>query len=573
MTWRAHFAPVAIVELIAVARRWQTYVARAGLVFALGATLGLVCLSYQSGVLLIGGQLKLREYAEAGTNFAVAVLSVQLALVLFAAPASAAGAICLDKTRGNLTLLLATDMTSFEFVIGKLVGRLTPVLSLVIVSLPVLFITAFLGGINAELIGGGFIVLAGAAVLGCSVAILMSLYVGRTQEALLLSFFLIFGWMMLNPISLFITAIPTTGPIARLLWATNPVSLLLAPLDPKLGVGISDYVLYLTWTLGMATIATLLAIAQLRSVVLRQANRPVRLRGATAFHRRRAPDLLDRDPLRWYERFRYRPSMMAQVTRFLFVTVALIGTAAAIFLPLLEPGFDDLPATVCPTLVGIGLLLLVIRAVSSLADQRSRGSLDILATTPYTTPDMLWAKWRAAFATVPRLLMLPWLVAICVWWNRPHVFRRDDPIGDAIQAFVEMTLVLLQPFACAAMLTSLGLFLALQMKNFGRAVGAATAIYIALSLGWVYLLRLLGASGGIMVELQMLSPVVASNMLIVALKQRWRTDGVVPGAVIGVGVYICAAVYFYVICLIIANRKMGRISRTESRPVPPLGGP
>ena len=104
MQWRAHFAPVAIVELIAVARRWQTYVARAGLVLALGLTLGLVCLSYQSGVLLIGGKLTLREYAEAGTNFAVAVLSVQLALVLFAAPAGAAGAICLDKTRGNLSV-------------------------------------------------------------------------------------------------------------------------------------------------------------------------------------------------------------------------------------------------------------------------------------------------------------------------------------------------------------------------------------------------------------------------------------------------------------------------------------
>ncbi len=645
MQWRAHFAPVAIVELIAVARRWQTYVARAGLVLALGLTLGLVCLSYQSGVLLIGGHLKLREYAEAGTNFAVAVLSVQLALVLFAAPAGAAGAICLDKTRGNLTLLLASDMTAFEFVIGKLFGRLLPVLALVIVSVPVLFITSFLGGINAELIGGGFVVLVGAGVLGSAIALLMSLYVGRTHEALLLSFFLLFGWMILKPLAGFIPALPGTGPIARWLWATNPVTLLLAPLEPKLGVGLSDYVLYLTWTFGLATIITLLAIVQLRRVVLRQANRPIRLRGAKSFHRQRAPKLLDRDPLRWYERYRNRPSLMARMTRLLIVLVALTATAAAIFLPPLFPGFDDLPASACAAMVGIGLLLVVIRAVSSLADERSRGSLDILATTPYTTPAILWAKWRAAFAVAPWLLLLPWLIAFAVWWQRSYHFKRyanyvnfaPDAVSELIMlssrpfvcfallmsillfvvmlgarcrvvfatvtgltAFMiliiaatwweqktydsqfrsdvrgsivvlaELVLVFCQPLACAAMLTSLGLFLALQMKNFGRAVGLATAFYIGLSLGWVFFLRLLGASGNIMIELQMLSPVVAIGMLIEALRQPWPNDGIILGAVISIGVNLAAAAYFYSICLIIANRKMGRISRTESRPIPPI---
>ncbi len=645
MPWRAHFAPVAIVELIAVARRWQTYVARAGLVLALGLTLGLVCLSYQSGVLLIGGHLKLREYAEAGTNFAVAVLSVQLALVLFAAPAGAAGAICLDKTRGNLTLLLASDMTAFEFVIGKLLGRLLPVLALVIVSLPVLFITSFLGGINAELIGGGFVVLVGAGVLGSAIALLMSLYVGRTHEALLLAFFVIFTWLILKPVSGMMTFVPAYGPFARWLWATNPVTLLLAPLDPKLGVGISDYVLYLTWTLGLATIVTLLAIVQLRQVVLRQANRPMRLRGAKSFHRKRAPKLLDRDPLRWYERFRNRPSLMARMARLLILLVALTATAAAIFLPPLFPGFDDLPATACVAMVGIGLLLVIIRAVSSLADERSRGSLDILATTPYTTPAILWAKWRAAFAVAPWLLLLPWLVALGEWWQRGSRFSRlirygrqaADPLGDLALVFFQpvvwvvmptclvlflalfaakwrvvraatisivllivlvgiatwwengsqfgsygrsrddgnealfiLVLVFFQPLACAAMLTSLGLFLALQMKNFGRAVSLATAFYVALSLGWIFFLRLVGATRGDLVELQFFSPIVATGMLIEALQHSWRTQGVILGGVISIGVYLATAAYFYFICLIIANRKMGRISRTESRPIPPV---
>jgi ABC-type transport system involved in multi-copper enzyme maturation permease subunit len=563
MIWRARFAPVAIVELVAVARRWQTYVARGGLVLALGITLALVCLSYQSGILLIGGQLKLREYAEAGTNFAIAVLSVQLALVLLAAPAGAAGAICIDKARGNLTLLLTTDMTATEFVSGKLVGRLAPVLALVVVSLPVLFITAFLGGINAELIGGGFIVLTGAAVLSCSVAILMSLYVGRTHEALLLSFFVIAGWMSLYPLSS-IVGVPILPLPARWLWATNPVTLLLAPLDPILGLSFADYGRYLVWTFGLAAIFTLLAVVQLRRVVLGQANRPIRIRNARDFYRYRSPEQLDFDPLRWYERFRYRPSTLAQFFRFLLVVGALTAMAAAVFLPTFYGRLRDLPSIVGQALVGINLMLVIVRAVSTLADQRSRGSLDILATTPFTTPAILWAKWRTGFAAAHWMLILAWFIPLGLWLS-----RRYPSDSNWINGFVAVLFAYFQPLACAAMLTSLGLFLALQMKSFARAIGVAVVVYIALTVGWPLFLQILGVTRHTLVELQMLSPIVAFEMITSEKwPWYWRSSEFNLGAFISTGVYVGAAVYFYVICLIIANRKMGRIYRTESRPIP-----
>jgi len=63
---------------------------------------------------------------------------IMLGLVSLAAPAATAGAICLDKERGNLALLFATDVTDAEIVLGKLAARLMPMLGLIACSAPVL---------------------------------------------------------------------------------------------------------------------------------------------------------------------------------------------------------------------------------------------------------------------------------------------------------------------------------------------------------------------------------------------------------------------------------------------------
>ena len=74
--------------------------------------------------------------AELGEWFFQAVIGTQMTLVLLAAPAATAGAICLDKARGTLTHMLMTDLADFEIVLGKLAARLIPVVGLVACTLP-----------------------------------------------------------------------------------------------------------------------------------------------------------------------------------------------------------------------------------------------------------------------------------------------------------------------------------------------------------------------------------------------------------------------------------------------------
>ena len=83
-----------------------------------------------------------------GSPISSAMIGVELALVMLAAPAATAGAICLDRARGTLAHMLMTDLSDAEIVLGKLAARLLPVFALVACSWPVMAISSLLGGID-----------------------------------------------------------------------------------------------------------------------------------------------------------------------------------------------------------------------------------------------------------------------------------------------------------------------------------------------------------------------------------------------------------------------------------------
>ena len=96
--------------------------------------------------------------------------------------------------------------------------------------------------------------------------------------------------------------------------------------------------------------------------------------------------------------------------------------------------------------VPIGLLLLSVVSVTALADERARGSLEVLLATPLSTKSILWGKWRGVYRTVPRLIILPMLVTA--------VFSLST--GEWLGVFVLGSMIL----AYGAAVTSLGLAVA-----------------------------------------------------------------------------------------------------------------
>ena len=169
---------------------------------------------------------------------------------------------------------MATDLSTSEIILGKLAARLGPVLLLVATSLPVLFIATMMGGVNIDQLILGFIVLTGAAVFGCSLALCLSVHVGRTQEALLVSYFVILMWLLAFPVAFFINGIlAPMGIWIKELALLNPYVLLFEPSNPTVGATLNDYGIYLAATGGSAAFFVWLSILRLRRIVLQQFNR------------------------------------------------------------------------------------------------------------------------------------------------------------------------------------------------------------------------------------------------------------------------------------------------------------
>ncbi len=119
--------PVFAYEWLTSTRRWQGYALRSLFVACLLVALFLVWRKWSNNQT----PATFQQLAALGQEFYIAVIGTQLTLVMLAAPAATAGAICLDRARGTLTHLLMTDLTAREIVMGKLAARLVSVLGLI----------------------------------------------------------------------------------------------------------------------------------------------------------------------------------------------------------------------------------------------------------------------------------------------------------------------------------------------------------------------------------------------------------------------------------------------------------
>src|SRR3954451_19079348 len=130
----------------------------------------------------------------------------------------------------------------------------------------------------------------------------------------------------------------------------------------------------------------------------------------------------------------------------------------------------------------IGLLLLSVSAAMTLAEERDRGSLDIIMATPLPTSTIVWGKWWGTFAMVPRLAILP------IWVSAGLAMVSGQGIAFALL----VGLIL----AYAAAITSFGLALATWIPNLSRVVTISVVVYLMVTVGWPILLLGLGEFGG-----------------------------------------------------------------------------
>ena len=124
----------------------------------------------------------------------------QLALVLLAAPAATAGAICLDKARGTLAHVMVTDLTDREVVLGKLAARLVPVLNLIACALPVAALGTLMGGIDPVALTAAFLIAEGWPSSGVLLALALSVWMSKAHEVMIVVFAVWVLWLLALPV-------------------------------------------------------------------------------------------------------------------------------------------------------------------------------------------------------------------------------------------------------------------------------------------------------------------------------------------------------------------------------------
>lgn len=501
MAWRVGLGPVFAFEWRMASRRWQPYAIRSVMVLLMLGAMALVWYGASGGRASVSGEVTIVQQVQLSQGFYVSTTIILLGLVGLAAPAATAGAICQDKARGNLTLLFASDLSNAEIVLGKLAARLVPVIGMILCAAPVLAIATLFGGIDPLGVFGAVLVVLACAVFGCSLALTLSIWGRKTPEVLRATYvlgilYLLAGHIytvleLVLPPALRAPWLPAFGDFLRY----NPVFLVLSTVDgPTPGMAAVTFRSQATFLgLGLATSAAMLALAtwRIRAVVIRQSGRqdPApsaqwwgawsigqgarhRLGQLNPLRRLGPTPSLDRNPVLWRE-CQPRPLSRWSLAAWWISLMLSVGLSINAFAEMMRGNRlgREIGVMVICFHVGAGLLLLSISAATSLAEERQRGSLDVLMATPLSTPAIVWGKWWGAFRAVPPLLVLPAVMTILLSAYSGH--------------FGGVALIAAMILSYGAAMTSLGLALATWVPRADRAAGLTVSLHTFLSLGWI----------------------------------------------------------------------------------------
>ena len=175
--------PVFTHELATAPRRVRFYGAPAVYV---GGLLVLTCTAW---LLMIGTQQvrNVGDMARFGTALFQFLAPLQLVLAVFLSAMGSASAVAQEKDRRTLELLLLTNLTNSELVLGKLLASMLNVLVLLMAGLPFFMLIVLFGGISFEQVLRVFAVTFVTALAAGSLGSTIALWREKTFQTLALT--------------------------------------------------------------------------------------------------------------------------------------------------------------------------------------------------------------------------------------------------------------------------------------------------------------------------------------------------------------------------------------------------
>ena len=408
--------PIFSREVLTLPRQFRHYLIRSGyigLLFVLLWTAGQVTFGFQDvrGISAMAGF---------GQQVFQILAFVQLSLVLFFSLLFTAGNIAQEKDRQTLILLLMTDLSNHEIVLGKLFASVLQVGTLILISAPVFFFLQLLGGIAVHQIFWLIAICFATALLAGSWAAVIAFLKEKTFQTLATS---VLGLVVyLGAIEAIVALSPAHSIIAE--WATvfSPFRAVLEITSPLANPLIAtpgslpamDSVIALSLLSG-----ALSAISINRLRVWNPSRKlfvqPETETGAdesgvatTAVRHRR----IWSNPVIWREmrtRAYGRRVVFIKLAYLLMAATVLTGESDELIL-----GMVSRPVFAFVSLGILGLMLINAQAATSITSERDGQTLDLLVATDISAKEFVYGKLGGVFYNTKELALVP--LAIAAWF-------------------------------------------------------------------------------------------------------------------------------------------------------------
>jgi ABC-type Na+ efflux pump permease subunit len=557
--------PVFQREVAVAPRRTRTYISRAIYVSALWM------LMFTAWLVLTGTQLvrDLGDLARFGMVLFQILSALQLALAVFFSAMLAASAVAQEKDRRTLELLLQTNLSNGELVLGKLLASVLQVLIMLAAALPVFMISALFGGVSFAQIARVFAVTF-VSVLACgSLGSTIALWREKTFQALAVTVLALVLWTAVWEIASagLIGSDAWGGTLS--IWATglSPWQAILDAARPHglhyeaLGFLATPANVFIAAALAMTALLNGVAIAKVRvwnpgrEVRLRQAEERTTAAvssdnvaetaaqtgiAANPVESGRIPQDINRsrtrhvwdNPILWREVRTWAYGRKILIIRLAYLVLFALAAGSLFWMSGQGPEvLQSRGAFALVPLLFLSLVLVNAQAVTALTNERDAKALDILLATDISPKEFVFGKLGGALYNTKEMILLPML--LCAYPCFAGVLSFENLV------FLLGGLAMLYVFAAA-----LGIHAGMVYENSRGAIATSLGTVFFLFLGVATCMRMMVAfSGSFQVQLLPFSALFLAGGMGLYLALGARN----PSTAIGVASFLCPFGMFYII--------------------------
>ncbi len=343
------------------------------------------------------------------------LVSLQFWSIYLLLPAVSCGCLTVEKERNSLGLLLITSLGPWQIVVQKLLGRVVPMMTFVLLSFPLMAVAYSFGGITEDYLWSGILLLILACFQTAALSVMCSAWYPTTVEAFVANYVLFLALYHLFPFGwgkwLFERASDES------LAATMARSTFSAFLTAGFVLAAR---LFLVARAFVPPKNVLLGLFQKLDAFFNDANK---VTGGIVL-------VKDGDPLPGVEPVAWRETTKRSLGtfRYLFRVLVVLELPLLVVCQSLQiamPGGPDV-AQISKLLYGLWCLagaMIVVHAGSVVASERTRQTLDVLLTTPMSGAEILLQKLQGVRRLI-HVLLIPFVTIFGfeVWWYQRSNF-------------------------------------------------------------------------------------------------------------------------------------------------------